>query len=111
MDNVIVTGASRGIGLAIAERLVRDGFRVVAVARRNSEALTAAAASLSERDSRVLTFWPMDLGEVEAFPNSITSRTASLNSGSLSSAETPPESSPSPDDPSRSSFGVSRNFS
>jgi 3-oxoacyl-[acyl-carrier protein] reductase len=68
VDNVIVTGASRGIGLAIAERLVRDGFRVVAVARRNSEALTAAAASLSERDSRVLTFWPMDLGEVEAFP-------------------------------------------
>ena len=44
MDNVVVTGASRGIGLAIADRLARDGFRVLAVARRDSEALAAAAA-------------------------------------------------------------------
>jgi NAD(P)-dependent dehydrogenase (short-subunit alcohol dehydrogenase family) len=29
----IVTGASRGIGLAIAERLVADGARVVITAR------------------------------------------------------------------------------
>ena len=29
----IVTGASRGIGLAIAERLVADGARVVKIGR------------------------------------------------------------------------------
>lgn len=41
----IVTGASRGIGLGIAERLVRDGARVVITAR-NKEALDEAVEFL-----------------------------------------------------------------
>lgn len=41
----IVTGASRGIGLAIAERLVADGARVTITAR-NREALDEAVAHL-----------------------------------------------------------------
>jgi len=41
----IVTGASRGIGLAIARRLVADGARVVVTARREHE-LAEAVASL-----------------------------------------------------------------
>ena len=41
----IVTGASRGIGLGIAERLVRDGARVVITAR-NKEALEEAVEFL-----------------------------------------------------------------
>jgi NAD(P)-dependent dehydrogenase (short-subunit alcohol dehydrogenase family) len=41
----IVTGASRGIGLAVAERLVREGARVVVTARK-PEPLQEAAASL-----------------------------------------------------------------
>jgi NAD(P)-dependent dehydrogenase (short-subunit alcohol dehydrogenase family) len=41
----IVTGASRGIGLAIAQRLVRDGWRVVLTAR-NAEPLSAAVDGL-----------------------------------------------------------------
>jgi NAD(P)-dependent dehydrogenase (short-subunit alcohol dehydrogenase family) len=41
----IVTGASRGIGLSIAERLVADGARVVITARKK-EALDDAADSL-----------------------------------------------------------------
>jgi NAD(P)-dependent dehydrogenase (short-subunit alcohol dehydrogenase family) len=44
----IVTGASRGIGLAIAERLVADGAHVVVTAR-NQESLTEAVAGLGER--------------------------------------------------------------
>jgi NAD(P)-dependent dehydrogenase (short-subunit alcohol dehydrogenase family) len=39
MENVIVTGASRGLGLGIARKLVGAGYRVVAVARRESEEL------------------------------------------------------------------------
>ncbi|AKT51044.1 SDR family oxidoreductase [Arsenicicoccus sp. oral taxon 190] len=41
----IVTGASRGIGLAIAQRLVAEGARVVITARK-PEALAEAAASM-----------------------------------------------------------------
>ena len=41
----IVTGASRGIGLAIAERLVAEGARVVVTAR-NKEALDEAVVGL-----------------------------------------------------------------
>ena len=46
----IVTGAARGIGLAIARRLTRDGLRValadvdVETARREADALQAAGA-------------------------------------------------------------------
>jgi 3-oxoacyl-[acyl-carrier protein] reductase len=45
----IVTGASRGIGLAIAERLVAEGARVVITARK-VDALEAAVAALGGPD-------------------------------------------------------------
>ena len=48
----IVTGASRGIGLAIARRLVDEGARVVITAR-GSEALEAAVADLGGPDHAV----------------------------------------------------------
>ena len=41
----IVTGASRGIGLGIAERLVAEGARVVLTARK-PDALAAAVEQL-----------------------------------------------------------------
>ena len=65
MDNVIVTGASRGLGLAIAERLAGEGFRVVAVARRSSEALERASANAA---AGALTFAALDLADVAAIP-------------------------------------------
>ena len=37
MDNVLVTGASRGLGAAITDRLAADGFHVIAVARKAGE--------------------------------------------------------------------------
>jgi 3-oxoacyl-[acyl-carrier protein] reductase len=68
MDSVIVTGASRGIGLAIADRLARDGFQVVAVARRDSEELAASAASLAKQGRGPLLFRPLDLSDVTQIP-------------------------------------------
>ncbi len=48
----IITGASRGIGLAIAERLVAEGARVCLTARK-AEALAAAAESLGGSDTAI----------------------------------------------------------
>ena len=45
MSNIIVTGGSRGLGLAIAQRLARAGNTVIAVARTQSPAITAAMAA------------------------------------------------------------------
>jgi NAD(P)-dependent dehydrogenase (short-subunit alcohol dehydrogenase family) len=45
----VVTGASRGIGLAIAQRLVDDGARVVITARKQ-DALDEAVAELGGAD-------------------------------------------------------------
>jgi 3-oxoacyl-[acyl-carrier protein] reductase len=65
MDNVIVTGATRGLGLAIAERLAADGFHVIGIARRNSEALQTASANAV---AGALTFAALDLADVAAIP-------------------------------------------
>jgi 3-oxoacyl-[acyl-carrier protein] reductase len=68
VDSIIVTGASRGIGLAIADRLARDGFQVVAVARRDSEELAARAVSLAQQGLGSLLFRPLDLSDVVGIP-------------------------------------------
>jgi 3-oxoacyl-[acyl-carrier protein] reductase len=48
MASVVVTGASRGIGLAIAKRFALDGFDVFIVGRER-EPLAAAAAQIGQR--------------------------------------------------------------
>ena len=73
MDSVIVTGASRGIGLAIAERLMRDGFRVIAIARRESEALAAAADAAARDGAGALAFRPFDLADVQGISGLVRS--------------------------------------
>jgi 3-oxoacyl-[acyl-carrier protein] reductase len=60
MRNVLVTGGSRGVGLAISKRLAEDGFRVFALARSESGALKAAIGALP-----TIGFVPFDLSEVE----------------------------------------------
>jgi 3-oxoacyl-[acyl-carrier protein] reductase len=65
MRNVLVTGGSRGIGLAIARRLAAAGYHVTAVARRESEDLQRA---IREVGADRLHFKPFDLGEIDAIP-------------------------------------------
>ena len=64
---VLVTGASRGLGLGIATALAAQGFRVVAIARRESEALTAAIEAVSGPGS--LHFASFDLEQLDGVPD------------------------------------------
>jgi 3-oxoacyl-[acyl-carrier protein] reductase len=63
--NVVVTGGSRGLGLAIARRLAAAGYSVVAVARHMNDQLGAA---MREGNSGSLVFVPFDLGETREIP-------------------------------------------
>ena len=65
MRNVLVSGGSRGIGLAIAGRLAACNFNVIAVARRESDELRAA---IGEARQGNLHFRTCDLSAIDAIP-------------------------------------------
>ena len=68
MHNVVVTGGSRGIGLAISRRMARAGYNMIAVARRESDALTDAIREAVQEGTGGLHFRAFDLSEIEAIP-------------------------------------------
>jgi 3-oxoacyl-[acyl-carrier protein] reductase len=64
--NVIVTGGSRGLGLAMSGALAGAGYRVIAVARKNSGELSAAAAKATQEGRGAIEFRACDLSDVAA---------------------------------------------
>lgn len=60
MRNVVVTGASRGIGLDIARVLAAAGYRVIAIARSATEEL-AAASGVAKDGPGAIEFQACDL--------------------------------------------------
>jgi 3-oxoacyl-[acyl-carrier protein] reductase len=68
MHNVVVTGGSRGIGLAIARRLTAAGYHVIAVARRESDELREAIGEAVKQGRGGLHFKAFDLSEIDAIP-------------------------------------------
>ena len=68
MHNVLVTGGSRGIGLAIAQRLAVAGYSVIAVARRESDELRATIEAATKQGSGRIHFRAFDLSATEAIP-------------------------------------------
>ena len=62
MRNVIISGASRGLGLAIATRLAADGFRIIVLARKSSPALEAAIGAAGPGE---IHFHEADLSDLD----------------------------------------------
>lgn len=73
MRSVIVTGGSRGLGLAMAVRLAASGYRVIAIARNETEELRAAAAAAEQTRRGTLHFRAFDLGQADEIATLVAS--------------------------------------
>jgi 3-oxoacyl-[acyl-carrier protein] reductase len=65
---IVVTGGSRGLGLAIATRLVSAGSQVIAIARHESDQLKCAMHRKNPGEEGSLAFRPFDLEDTSAIP-------------------------------------------
>ena len=64
MQNVIVTGGSRGLGLAMARTLAAAGYRVIALARSSTEDLGAASRAAADGGCGAIEFRACDLSDL-----------------------------------------------
>jgi 3-oxoacyl-[acyl-carrier protein] reductase len=64
MQNVIVTGGSRGLGLVMARTLATAGYRVVAIARGSTEELMAASRAAADSGRGAIEFRACDLSDL-----------------------------------------------
>ena len=63
MRNVIVTGGSRGLGLGIVSRLANEGYRAIAIARKESPEFTSVMQRSTEPGC--FQFVSFDLADLE----------------------------------------------
>ncbi len=66
---VLVTGASRGLGLGIACKLTGEDYDVIALARQKSKQVTDAMAEAKSAGQGALDFVAFDLGKIDAIPD------------------------------------------
>jgi 3-oxoacyl-[acyl-carrier protein] reductase len=64
MQNVIVTGGSRGLGLAMARTLAAGGYRIIALARGSTEDLMAASRAAADSGRGAIEFRACDLSDL-----------------------------------------------
>jgi 3-oxoacyl-[acyl-carrier protein] reductase len=65
MQNVIVSGGSRGLGLAMARTLAAAGYRIIALARASTDELTAASRAAAEAGRGAIEFRACDLSDLK----------------------------------------------
>jgi 3-oxoacyl-[acyl-carrier protein] reductase len=61
MKTVVVTGVSRGLGLVVATRIARDGYKVIGMSRNNS----AAYQDLMSKLPGQIEFRSLDLSDID----------------------------------------------
>lgn len=64
MQNVIISGGSRGLGLAMARTLAAAGYRIIALARASTGELTAASRAAAEAGRGAIEFRACDLSDL-----------------------------------------------
>ena len=69
MPNVVVTGASRGLGLGVAHKLTTVGYNVIGIARRDSERLSSVMRQVERSGQGSLHFRPCDLANISDIPD------------------------------------------
>jgi 3-oxoacyl-[acyl-carrier protein] reductase len=69
MRKVMVTGGSRGLGLAIVRRLICEGYCAIAVARHMNDEFASTIDHAERSRPGSLHFLPFDLGCVDQIPN------------------------------------------
>jgi 3-oxoacyl-[acyl-carrier protein] reductase len=68
MRKVLVTGGSRGLGLAIATTLAQAGYQVIAISRKNTDILTAASRDAAAAGVGAIEFRAFDLSDIAGIP-------------------------------------------
>ena len=63
-DYVIITGASKGLGLAISQQAAANGYAVIAIARQHSEPFRALQQAYPE----LVNFHAADLADLDKIP-------------------------------------------
>ena len=64
MHNVIITGGSRGLGLAMARTLAATGYRIIALARNSTDELLAAGRAAADSGHGAIEFRACDLSDL-----------------------------------------------
>jgi 3-oxoacyl-[acyl-carrier protein] reductase len=64
MQNVIVSGGSRGLGLAMVRTLAAAGYRIIALARASTDELAAASRAAAEAGRGAIEFRACDLSDL-----------------------------------------------
>jgi 3-oxoacyl-[acyl-carrier protein] reductase len=64
MQNVIVTGGSRGLGLEMVRTLAAAGYRIIALARGSTEQLMAAGRAAADSGRGAIEFRACDLSDL-----------------------------------------------
>lgn len=76
MRNIVVTGGTRGLGFAIATKLAGSGYKVIVVARRDSEDFASRRDQICATHPGSLHLRTFDLAAIPAIPDFVASLSA-----------------------------------